>query len=113
MRQKWAVLCVLLLSMMAGCTTFGVQDERVALSVANRALGETMHQLAAMRRDGRLSDAQADVVNKYYPKAEAALDEWQAALERDESPADARHRFWRAVAVLDRVVNSDTGDDDA
>jgi hypothetical protein len=91
----------------AGCA--GLQNERLSLSLANRTLGTTMGVLADLRRAGKISDEQADLINEFYPKAEAALDAWREALEADAHPEAAINRFRRALSVLDRILRQSTG----
>lgn len=109
-RVKAAFLCAMLLCLCTGCPS--LQTERVSLALANRTLGTTMGVLADLRRAGKLDDQQADLVNEFYPKAEAALDEWQAALEASDSPQSAIARFQRALAVLQRITREAQGEGD-
>lgn len=112
------MLLLVLAVFLGGCIALQktVDTPRKRWALAAQTYAATMRTLTDLREAGRLSQEEIDAVDRWYPVATEALQEWKTAIQNGESTAETIRRFEKALARLmeiERRHDGHDGDSDA
>ncbi len=101
MRASFVWMLVVLTAVAPGCVRPQGQDYgRPALRAAADTYATTLTLLAEYRQAGLIDDEAARRIEQARVVARLALDQWRAALQADQPPAQAADSFQRALSQL-------------